>query len=114
MSSLVRRTLAGTLLVAFVARAEPAPILRIDRPSLLSVTVKEDPAKSKVIDLPPGYFVPDETFQKLDVEVRRLQAVEAEHKAEKPQSTVYATVFFVGLAIGAGAMLAATKPWEAK
>lgn len=38
--------------------------------------------KGVELTLPPGYFIPDEVFGKLDVEMKRLQDVETRLKAE--------------------------------
>lgn len=76
-----RRVLAA--LVVIVALAWPArasadggEVLRLESPS----TVVTDGGTE--LRLPPGYFVPDVTWQRLDAEVVRLQNTETRLEAE--------------------------------
>lgn len=104
------RLIGALLLIPALAGAEPV-VIHLDRPSILAVTVREDPARSKVVDLPPGYFFNEEAFTKIDAEFRRLQAVEEEHNAEQ-RGSVVAIAVAVGVVVGASAMIAAFRPWE--
>lgn len=75
----------------------------------LAIMYPQDPYKSRVYDLPAGQFWPQATLD--DLHERATQA----HKAAlQRELTVRAGILFIGLTIGAGLMLAATKPWEAR
>jgi hypothetical protein len=89
--------------------ADPAPgtaILRVDRPSLLSIP-GDTAATSKVLELPPVYILTDPAFAKLDTEVRNLQEQNrnlGESIASRPPGISVRgilTVFLVGAAAGA-------------
>lgn len=76
---LVGATLAVILVVAPQAAADPAPTTgasHIASPS----TVKTDGGTD--LRLPPGYFLDEPTYSRLDVEMRRLQDAETNLTAQ--------------------------------
>lgn len=72
----MRTCIIALMLVATSATAEP---LRLRTAS----TVKTDGGSE--LRLPAGYFLEDELWEKLDAEVRRLQAVETSLKTENSE-----------------------------
>lgn len=97
------RAALAALLTASAALGQD--VFRIDRPSQLAVP-GDTPAQSRVLDLPPGYFFPDASFDVLDQEMRRLQkkALECD-RASVERSSAVPYLVVGGLALVAGAAL---------
>lgn len=100
------------LILSALLSADPASVYYVDRPSYLAIQ-GDTPASSQVIDLPPGYFIPEPDFEMLNTEVKRLQTAETRLTAENTELRdrdvpvwLLATCVIVGAALGAGATYA--------
>lgn len=99
--------IAAILVIATVANADPAPPVNLHMRSPSRVVTDG----GTELRLPAGYFVDEATHDKLDNELRRLQAAETKLNAEnstlradmagwQPGPYTLAITFVVGLAAG--------------
>lgn len=91
---------AAALALPARAAAEPPPPVHLKSGS--SVTTD----RGSVLRLPPGYFVTEDGWSKLDVEVRRLQESEVRLKAENESLRDSAESWQPGWKTLAGALVA--------
>jgi hypothetical protein len=94
--------IATALLVIFLARSAAGEPLRLRSPS----TVKTDGASE--LRLPPGYFLEESDWNRLDLEVKRLQDAETRLTVENKTLTDGRPGAWAGWETVAGAFLLGT------
>jgi hypothetical protein len=105
-----RISLVAALAVLLMAREAHADIWHMRSPSTLETE------KGSVLQLPPGYFLDEGTWQERDLEMRRLQELEVRLKAENRsfRDSASDTPWLVAAATGGfGIVLGATLLWAA-
>lgn len=91
--------LVVTLLAAGAA-ADPAP----EPPIHLKSPSEVRTARGSELRLPPGYFLPEPTWAKLDNEIRRLQEAETRLKAENESLRAVPSTSWGSWTLAAGAL----------
>lgn len=108
-----RLVIAATLVTALAAReAYGGPIYHLKSPSTLETE------KGSKLQLPPGYFIDEKTWQERDLEMRRLQEQEIRLSAENLSLRKSANEDYPWLATGVvgafGLVLGAFVVWQLK